>query len=101
MSEQSTDSNTVQSTDIRVPAGFSSHLLVHVANRSSGTTRTGTVALVGADIARCFAVWSTVQVQGASNDDELLARIALITEGILPKIRLRAVEQRVNEKVEH
>jgi hypothetical protein len=61
--------------------------------------RTGTASLVGADVARCIAVWATVS--DTVSDDELMARMALVTEGILPKVRLRTVEQRIDhEKVE-
>jgi len=101
VSGQSMVSNSFQSRDMMGPSGFSSHLLVTVSKGSQSHDRTGTVVLVGADIARCFAFWASVETRDNSNEDELLARIALVTEGILPKIRLRSVEQRIDNKVKH
>jgi len=101
VSWQSMVSNALQSRDIRGPSGFSSHLLVTVSKVSQAHDRTGTAVLVGADIARCFAFWASIETQVNSNEDELLARMALVTEGILPKIRLRSVEQRIDDKVKH
>ncbi len=98
---QPVNSGPLQSKDLSVPAGFSSHLWVHVTQRDPGTSRTGTVVLVGADVARCFALWTTVDIPGASDEDELLARVALVTEGVVPRVRLRGVEQRINTKAEH
>lgn len=94
-------SNTLESKDVNLPVGFSSHLSVHIDDRNPVRSRTATVMLVGSDVSRCVALWTQVQVPGASNDDELLARVALITEGIFPKFRLRSVEQRVDTKVDH
>ena len=95
------DSNTLQSKDVNLPAGFTSHLFVHVTDRNPMKSRTGTVTLVGADVSRCVAFWTTVQVPGTSNDDELLARVALITEGVLPRFRLRSIEERIDTQVPH
>jgi hypothetical protein len=101
VSGQSMVSNALQSRDMKGPSGFSSHLLVTVNKGSQAHDRTGTAVLVGADIARCFAFWVSIETRNQSNEDELLARMALVTEGILPKIRLRSVEQRIDDKVKH
>lgn len=101
VSGQSMLSNSFQSRDIRGPSGFSSHLLVTVSKGSQAHDHGGTAVLIGADIAHCFAVWASVETRDKSNEDELLARMALVTEGILPKIRLRSVEQRIDDKVHH
>jgi hypothetical protein len=98
----SIDASAQQSRTVNVPAGFSSQLTVDLHEGDKSATRSGKAVLIGADVARCFAVWATVEA-GTASDDEFLARMALLTEGILPKIRLRTVEQRVDgaEKVEH
>jgi hypothetical protein len=101
VSEQSMVSNNLQSRDMKGPSGFSSHLLVTVSKGSQVHDRAGTAVLVGADIARCFAFWASIETRDHPNEDELLARMALVTEGILPKIRLRSVEQRIDSKVKH
>ncbi len=89
--------NPVESRVAKVPAGFDSRLTV-----TSGTDpkpiHGATILLVGADIGRCFAFLAAVEPTEPMSQSELLARAALVTEAILPKIRLRAIEDRIEMK---
>jgi hypothetical protein len=85
----------VESRVERVPEGFDSRLLVALGRVGPESTGAATILLVGADISRCFAFMASVEPTRALSQSELLARVALVTEAILPKIRLRAIEQRV------
>ncbi len=90
-------SNALQCRDADVPAGFAARLIVTVNKGEGGASRSGSAVLIGADIARCFAFVAFVRPPAALQDDELLARIALVTDGIIPKIRPRNVEQRLED----
>ena len=98
-SGESIISNAIQSKDASVPAGFASRLIVTINKGAQGSNSAGSALLIGADIARCFAFVASVQPSVALKDDELMARIALATEGIIPRIRSRSIEQRLEDGV--
>lgn len=92
--QETTESSPIESRVARLPEGFDSRLTVTLDKVGPDPTERAVVLLVGADISRCFGVVAKLEPQKPITQNELLARIALVTEGILPKIRLRTIEQR-------
>lgn len=90
--------NPVESQVEMVPAGFDSRLTVSVGRGDQNPSDGAVILLVGADISRCFAFVASLEPRKPISQSELLARVALVTEAILPKIRLRAIEQRVEKE---
>ena len=92
--------NAVESQTRAVPEGFDSRLTLTTGKFDKREIEGAVIILVGADIARCFAFVADIEPSQPISQNELLARAALVTEGIVPKIRLRAIEQRI-EPVAH
>ena len=92
--------NPVESQTRAVPDGFDARLTVTTGKFDKREIEGAVIVLVGADISRCFALVAEIEPTEAISQNELLARAALVTEGIVPKIRLRAIEQRI-EPVAH
>ncbi len=86
--------NPVQSQTRAVPEGFDSRLTLSTSNL--GGREAVFIVLVGADVSRCFAFLAEVEPAQPVSQDEIMTRAALITEAIIPKIRLRAIEQRID-----
>ena len=85
----------IETKDISVPPGFTTRLIVTVSHGEADRSHAGSVLAVGADVARCFAFVGSIHPLAALPEDELLARVALVTEGIVPRIRARSIEQRL------
>jgi hypothetical protein len=100
--------NPVQSQTKAVPEGFDSRLTLTTGKLppgkqgglAAGGHEAAFIFLVGADVSRCFAFLAEIEPAQAVSQDELMTRAALVTEAIIPKIRLRAIEQRI-EPVAH
>lgn len=87
--------NQVRTEGASIPQGFDSQLTV-TTSKASGSENEGIVVLlVGAEVARCFGFVATLSPAKPLPRDELLARTALVTEGVIPKIQLRTIEQRI------
>jgi hypothetical protein len=86
--------NPVESRAEKVPAGFDSRLTV-TAGTESKPIHGAYILLIGADIGRCFAFLAAIEPTEPMTQSEVLARAALVTEAILPKIRVRAIEGRI------
>ena len=85
----------VRTEDAHIPQGFDSHLTVTMGKVAGSETDLAVILLVGADVSRCFAFVATLVPTKPLPENELLARTALVTEGIIPKIHLRTIAQRV------
>jgi hypothetical protein len=92
--QETLEASPVESRVARLPEGFDSRLTVTLNRFGPDPKERAVVLLVGADISRCFGVVAKLEPQKPISQNELLARIALVTEGILPKIRVRTIEQR-------
>ncbi len=90
----------VESQAKAVPEGFDSRLTLTTGKFDKQQNEGALIVLVGADISRCFALVAEIGPVQAISQNELLARAALVTEAIVPKIRLRAIEQRI-ETITH
>ena len=97
---QAERTNPVESQVKAVPEGFDSRLTLTTGKFDKQQNEGAVIVLVGADISRCFAFIAEIAPVQAISQNELLARAALVTEAIVPKIRLRAIEQRI-ETVTH
>lgn len=86
---------SLEARQLAIPDGFDSRLFVTTTGVQQAR---GTVLLVGADVGHCFAFVATVGSNAGLSEDELLARVALVTEGVVPKIRLRQAEERVQRR---
>ena len=87
--------NPVESRVEKLPEGFDSRLTVTTGADRPGPTQGTLVLLIGADISRCFAFLATLEPAEPMSQSEILARAALVTEGILPKIHLRTIAERI------
>lgn len=86
---------SVESRVEKVPKGFDSRLNVTLGLVDRKPSNAAAVLLVGADTSRCFAFVASLTPTEATAASELMARVALVTEAIIPKIRLRTIEQRI------
>lgn len=92
---QNQGANPIESRVENVPKGFDSRLTVSMGRDDQKPIEGAVILLVGADISRCFAFMASLEPAEPISQNELLARVALVTEAILPKIRLRTIEQRI------
>ena len=90
--------NPVESQVKTLPDGFDSRLTMTTGKFDKQPNAGAIILLVGADISRCFAFVATLEPAQPISQNELLARVALVTEAIIPKIRLREIEQRIETK---
>ena len=91
---------SVAYSTVHVPQGFDSQLTVTHGKMSGSLNQGSVVLLVGADVSRCFAFLATLTPTTPLADSELMARAALVSEAIVPKIRLKSIEQRI-ETLDH
>jgi len=80
---------------VHIPQGFDSQLTVTRGKMSGSLNEGAVVLLIGADLSRCFAFVATLTPTAPLAESELMARAALVTEAIVPKIRLKSIEQRI------
>jgi len=89
------NAHEVRSERSHLPEGFDSQLSVTVGKIGGSANEGVLTLLVGADVSRCFAFLATLTPKVPLSEAELLTRTAVVTEGIIPKIRLRSIDQRV------
>jgi hypothetical protein len=87
--------SVVERRRLEAPAGFEVELDVGVRRTGENGEMEGYALAVGHGIGRCYAaIYSTVAV-GARAEDVVAARLALVTERVLPRVDLLGVEDRV------
>jgi len=80
---------------IDAPAGYATELVVGVQRGRQGGELEGFVVAVGHTIGECYAALYSTRAGGKNPESTLGERLALVTEGILPRIARRGIEDRV------
>jgi hypothetical protein len=80
---------------IDAPAGYATELVVGVQRGDQGSELEGFVIAVGHTIGECYAALYSTRAGGKNPESTLGERLALVTEGILPRIAKRGIEDRV------
>jgi len=82
----------IERRPLAAPADFDTELLVAVEPSASGIS--GYALVFGADVGRCYAAIFTTHVRGKDAELEVAARLGLVVDRVLSRIRVRSVDER-------
>jgi hypothetical protein len=85
----------MESRTLGAPAEYDTLLTLGVVRRGSEGDLEGYAIAVGHDIGSCFAAVYLTQARGAGAEEAIAARLALIGDGVLTRVRRIGVEDRV------
>jgi hypothetical protein len=87
--------SVIEKRDIDAPAGYRTELSIGVRRRPPGSELEGFAVAVGHTVGECYAAIFTTRAGGKNAEATVGERLALATEGILPRVARRGVEDRV------
>lgn len=77
------------------PSGYSTELAIGVRRTGQGSEIEGYALALGHTIGECYAALYTTKAGGKAAESTVGERLALITEGVLPRVARRGIEDRV------
>jgi hypothetical protein len=80
--------------ELRAPEGYSGQVVVGVL--PAGDALEGYAVAFGASVGRCYAAIFTTRTSGPGSDHTLGKRLALVTDGVIERVRARSIEDRVD-----
>lgn len=90
------DESVMERRVITTPAGFSGELVVGVAPLSASSELQGFAVVFGSSVGRCYALVYTTTAAGRGADAALGRRLAIVADEIVPRVRLRGIDERVH-----
>lgn len=87
--------SVMESRRLGAPTDYDTLLTLGVARRGIEGELEGYAIAVGHDVGSCFAAVYLTQARGAGAEEAIAARLALIGDGVLSRVRRIAVEDRV------
>lgn len=91
----SSASTTLDRRKLAKPTGYTTRAIAGVRPLGHTGTLEGFVLAFGATIGHCFAFVYTTHASGPGAETAIGDRLALMTDGVLPAVRMRSIDDRV------